>query len=63
MASTEASIAEFNRQLADPAVYDDPEKVKGLAEEFGRAKDRASQLMDDWERSQAELDGLEKKFA
>ena len=63
MASAEASIAEFNRQLADPVVYDDPEKVKELAEEFGRAKDRAAQLMDDWERAQIELERLERKFA
>ncbi|MBP6728770.1 MAG: ABC-F family ATP-binding cassette domain-containing protein, partial [Microthrixaceae bacterium] len=46
LAEAEREVAELNRQLADPEVYGDPERVAELSKTFGLAKDRAAALMD-----------------
>jgi ATP-binding cassette, subfamily F, member 3 len=55
----EAEVAALTRQLADPAVYQDTERVKTLISEHGAAKDRAGSLMDEWERAQLALEEAE----
>jgi ATP-binding cassette, subfamily F, member 3 len=52
----EQRIAELTRQLGDPAVYEDGERVKALVAEHGAAKDRAASLMGDWEGAQLALE-------
>jgi ATP-binding cassette subfamily F protein 3 len=63
LVKAEAEVAELQRQLADPDVYQDNEAVKALVGRHDAAKDRASKLMDDWtaasealERAQATSD-------
>jgi protein subunit release factor A len=55
----EARVAELNRQLADPDVYADGEKVKDLVGQHARAKDEATALMDAWEEAQLRLEEAE----
>jgi len=57
LAKAEEHVAELNRQLADPAVYGDPERATDLATQFGAAKDAASAAMDAW---MAAADDLER---
>jgi hypothetical protein len=52
-------VAALTRQLADPAVYEDGERVKALVADHGAAKDRAASLMDEWERAQLALEEAE----
>ncbi|MCC6225998.1 MAG: ABC-F family ATP-binding cassette domain-containing protein [Microthrixaceae bacterium] len=56
LADAEARVAELNRLLSDPEVYGDPERATELAEQFGTAKDTATELMDEWERAATELE-------
>ena len=63
LVKAEAEVAELQRQLADPDVYQDNDAVKALVGRHDAAKDRASKLMDDWtaasealERAQAASD-------
>ena len=56
LAKAEEAVAELNRQLADPTVYNDPARATQLATEFGLAKDGASAAMDTW---MAAADALE----
>jgi ATP-binding cassette subfamily F protein 3 len=51
LGKAEAEVAELTRQLADPAVYDDPDAVKGLVARHAAAKDAAAALMARWERA------------
>ncbi|MEX0835524.1 MAG: ABC-F family ATP-binding cassette domain-containing protein [Nitriliruptor sp.] len=53
----EATVAELVR--ADPAVYDDQERVKGLVARHGAAKDEAADLMKRWERASLALEDAE----
>jgi ATP-binding cassette, subfamily F, member 3 len=55
----EAEVAELTRQLADPAVYDDPARARTLVEAHGRAKDEAGELLDAWEKAQLALEEAE----
>jgi ATP-binding cassette subfamily F protein 3 len=50
LGQAEGEIAELTRQLADPGVYADGERVKDLVARHGAAKDRAIALTDEWER-------------
>ncbi|HEX9889156.1 MAG TPA: ABC-F family ATP-binding cassette domain-containing protein [Nitriliruptorales bacterium] len=56
LARTEDRVAELNRILADPAVYEDEVRVKELVAEHNDAKERGSSLMAQWEAAQLELD-------
>ncbi|MBI2703824.1 MAG: ABC-F family ATP-binding cassette domain-containing protein [Actinobacteria bacterium] len=51
----EARIADLERQLADPTVYDDRDKVDDLAARHTQAKDEAVELMARWESATREL--------
>jgi ATP-binding cassette, subfamily F, member 3 len=56
---TEAEVAELTRRLAEPSLYDDPEGARRLVAEHGRAKDRAIELLDEWEQAQLALEEAE----
>ena len=55
----EGEVAELTRELADPTVYADGERVKQLVARHGDAKDRAAALFARWERAQLELEAAE----
>jgi ATP-binding cassette, subfamily F, member 3 len=63
LAKAEAAVAELTRELADPAVYDDPDRVRDLVARHGAAKDHASQLMQRWERASVALEQAEAAVA
>jgi ATP-binding cassette subfamily F protein 3 len=58
----EAEVADLQRQLSDPAVYDDHEKVRALAERHEAAKDRAASLMETWVATHDELERVERRL-
>lgn len=67
LTEAEAEVADLNRQLADPGVYEDEERVKELVERHGRAKDRAQKLYEEWERLSLHVErateAAEREFA
>ena len=56
LAQAESDVADLNRELSDPDVYGDAEKVAELSRRYGEAKDRAAELMDQWERAATQLE-------
>jgi len=56
----EAEVAEFQAQLADPEVYEDADKVKELVAAHDAAKDRAADLMTEWEAATMALEAASK---
>jgi ATP-binding cassette subfamily F protein 3 len=56
LTAAEGEVADLNRQLSDPAVFGDPEKVTDLSRRFGEAKDRSSRLMDEWAEASSKLE-------
>ena len=48
LATAESEVADVNRELSEPDVYQDADKVTELSRRFGEAKDRAAALMDEW---------------
>ena len=52
----EAQVAELQAQLADPEIYEDADKVKELVAAHGTAKDRAADLMVEWEEATTALE-------
>ncbi len=54
----EAEVADLQEQLADPAVYDDNDKVKELVAKFEAAKDKAAALMAEWESATEALESV-----
>ena len=56
LAAAEEVVADLNRQLSDPAVFGDPEQATLLAKQFGEAKDRSSDLMDEWTEASMALE-------
>ncbi|MDX1659200.1 MAG: ABC-F family ATP-binding cassette domain-containing protein [Nitriliruptorales bacterium] len=61
LVAAEAEVAELTRQLADPAVYEDDDRVKELVNQHGQAKDRAAELLEQWERVQLQLEAAERR--
>ena len=59
----ETTVADLQRQLAEPEVYEDHEKVRLLVAAHDEAKDRAASLMDQWLEAQGALDRAEARFA
>jgi ATP-binding cassette subfamily F protein 3 len=56
LGAAEAEVADITRELADPGVYQDNERVKELVAAHEGAKDRAAQLFVEWERLATALD-------
>jgi len=52
----EAEVADVQARLADPAVYDDNDKVQELVATLDSAKDRAAELMAEWEAATMALE-------
>ncbi len=52
----EAEVADLQAQLADPAVYEDTEKMQDLIARHDAAKDRAADLMVEWEQATLALE-------
>ena len=52
----EGQVALIQEQLADPAVYEDNDKVKELVAGLDEAKDKAAELMAEWEAATEALD-------
>ena len=59
----ETTVADLQRQLAEPEIYEDHEKVRLLVAAHDEAKDRAASLMDQWLEAQGALDRAEARFA
>jgi ATP-binding cassette subfamily F protein 3 len=55
----EHEVAELQRRLADPAVYDKPGDVKDLVARHDSAKEAAAAAMAEWESATAELERTE----
>ncbi len=49
LGAAESEVAELNRILAEPSVYEDEERVGELVRRHGEVKDRADRLMREWE--------------
>jgi len=58
LGQAEATVAELQRQLADPDVYADNEHVQDLVARYDAAKDRASELMETWVKATEELERI-----
>ncbi|MFT4989546.1 MAG: ATP-binding cassette subfamily F protein 3 [Acidimicrobiales bacterium] len=52
----ESKVARLQVQLADPAIYDDGDRVASLAKEFDAAKGRAAKLSTRWEDLASKLE-------
>jgi ATP-binding cassette subfamily F protein 3 len=52
----EHDVADLQRQLADPSVYDDADKVKELVARHDTAKQSAADAMAEWESATSELE-------
>ncbi len=57
----EAGVAKLQRELADPAAYDDNERVQVLVRDHDVAKDKAARLMDQWLATTEELEAAERR--
>ncbi|MFP4635998.1 MAG: ABC-F family ATP-binding cassette domain-containing protein [Nitriliruptoraceae bacterium] len=55
----EAEVADLNRVLAEPATYEDGERVRELVAAHAAAKERASQLFARWEQTQLAIEEAE----
>jgi ATP-binding cassette, subfamily F, member 3 len=63
LGKAEADVAALQRQLADPTVYADNDKVKALVEQHEQAKSKASTLSDAWLAAGEELEQVEQRHA
>ncbi len=52
----ESAVADLQRELADPAIYADNDKVKELVRRHDEAKDKASKAMSAWESAAVALE-------
>lgn len=58
----EAKIADIQRELADPAVYADGDRVKELVAQLNAQKDQSAELMAQWEAAVTALDRAESRL-
>ncbi len=56
LATAEAKVADLQRQLADPDLYQDNARVQELVARHDEAKDRAHQLMEAWTEASLALE-------
>ena len=59
----EAHVADLQRELAEPGVYEDNDKVQDLVRRHDAAKDAAAGLMDAWMAASEELERAERRQA
>ena len=55
--AAEASVLEIQNRLADPDLYQDPDRAAAVVAEHEAAKDAAARLMAEWERISTRLGG------
>ncbi len=53
----EAQVVTLHERMADPAVYEDADAIKALVAEHDAAKDKAADLMAQWEKLSVDLEG------
>ncbi len=53
----EEVVAGLESQLGDPSVYEDADEMKKLLETHEKAKQKATELLSDWEQAVEQLDG------
>jgi ATP-binding cassette subfamily F protein 3 len=58
IAKLEAESAALAEQLADPAIYEDHQKVRELADAHEAAESEVGELLAEWEAAQSELERL-----
>jgi ATP-binding cassette subfamily F protein 3 len=56
----EAAVAELQRQLAEPSLYEDPAKVREVTAAHDAAKDRVLEHMTEWESATRALERAEQ---
>lgn len=56
IARVEEEVTGLQARLADPAIYDDHQLVRELADQLEDAQSREARLLADWEAAQADLD-------
>ncbi len=54
----EARVADLHAQLADPAIYDQPEEVHRIATDHERLQARAADLLEQWTAAAEELENI-----
>jgi ATP-binding cassette subfamily F protein 3 len=59
----ESTVAELQRQLAEPDLYQDHERVRQLVTAHDEAKDRAALLTEQWLEVHSALERAEARFA
>jgi ATP-binding cassette subfamily F protein 3 len=57
-ADAEAAVAAVQAEMGDPALYEDADRVKEAGERLDAAKDRAAELMHQWEQAATRLESL-----
>ncbi|AWV89292.1 ribosomal protection-like ABC-F family protein [Bradymonas sediminis] len=60
---TEARHAELEQELADPAIYDDAERLTRTNIAYQQAADETEALMEMWEELGSELDAIDTRYA
>lgn len=56
----EEEVANYHNLLADPEIYDSPERVVELNESYGQAKDLAQDLAAEWEALATQIESVEE---
>ncbi len=59
VAKAEAEVERIGEQLADPEIYEDHQRVRGLADEHDAAKSTAEGLMSEWLEAQEAIETAE----
>ena len=54
--AAEARLVELQTEMADPATYEDPDRLRELTTTHDEVKDKAAELMSEWERLSARLE-------
>ena len=62
MAASEARVEELSQQLADPQVYQDPERAARLGRELGQAKAGLERLGQEWAEAVLALEEASEKI-
>lgn len=61
--ASEARHAELEAQLADPALYENPERLTCTNIEYQQCAELIESLMVEWEEQAAELDAIDQRYA
>ena len=59
LGQAEAVVAELHRQMADPDLYADNERVQQVSQAYDQAKSKAAKVTEQWLTSSEELERIE----